>query len=253
MVAQRGDAPAKNGDGGTARGCAGEKWAMGCASLDRQRWHGEGMRRPKRAMVARRGDAPAKKSDHQIGGLAANAPANEETKSAGNAPAKWNNAKSVAARWGMRRQTKQHQIGGSAANAPANEATPNRWIGGECAGKRSNTTSVDRRRMRRQTKQHQIGGSAANAPANEATPNRWIGGECAGKRRDSGTTMGCAGRTKRMRRGDEMRRPNEKRKARRWMHDRTRNGGAVMECTGRTKKRRCADGMRRPNKETAAR
>ena len=33
---------------------------MGCASLSRQWWHGEGMRRPKRAMVARRGDAPAK-------------------------------------------------------------------------------------------------------------------------------------------------------------------------------------------------
>jgi hypothetical protein len=43
-----------------------------------------------------------------------------------------------------------------------------------------------------------------------------------------------------------MHRPNEKRKARRWMHGRTRNGGAVMECTGRTKKRRRADGMRRP-------
>jgi hypothetical protein len=144
-------------------------------------------------------------------------------------------------------QVKQRQIGGgSARNAPANEATPNRWIGGECAGKQSNTKSVDRRRMRRQTKQHQIGGSAANAPAKEATPNWWIGGKCTGKRRDSGTTVGCAGRTKRMRRGDEMHRPNEKRKARQWMHGRTRNGGAVMECTGRTKKRRRADGMRRP-------
>ncbi len=125
---------------------------------------------------------------HQIGGLAANAPANEETKSAGNAPAKRNNTKSVVARWGMRRpnettpnrwrlggecagQTKQHQIGGgSAGNAPAkrnntksvaarrgmrrpNGTTPNRWrLGGECAG---------------QTEQHQIGGSAVNAPANE--------------------------------------------------------------------------------------
>jgi hypothetical protein len=33
--------------------------AKGCASLGRQWWHGEGMRRPKRAMVARRWDAPA--------------------------------------------------------------------------------------------------------------------------------------------------------------------------------------------------
>jgi hypothetical protein len=40
---------------------------------------------------------------HQIGGLAANAPANEETKTAGNAPAKWNNTKLV----------------GSVGNAPA--------------------------------------------------------------------------------------------------------------------------------------
>jgi hypothetical protein len=40
---------------------------------------------------------------HQIGGLAANAPANEETKMAGNAPAKWNNTKLV----------------GSVGNAPA--------------------------------------------------------------------------------------------------------------------------------------
>jgi hypothetical protein len=64
------------------------------------------------------------------------------------------------------------------------ETKPNRWrLGNECAGKRSNTKSVDRRRMRRQTKQHQIvGGSGANAPANKATPNRrWIRGECAGK------------------------------------------------------------------------
>ena len=52
MVARRGDAPAKKSDGGAARGCAGQK------------------------------------ERHQIGGLAANAPANEVTKSAGNAPAK---------------------------------------------------------------------------------------------------------------------------------------------------------------------
>jgi hypothetical protein len=70
---------------------------------------------------------------HQIGGSVANAPENEAT------PNRWIGGE------GMRRQTKQHQIGGSAVNAPANEATPNRWIGGECAGKRSNTKSVDRR------------------------------------------------------------------------------------------------------------
>jgi hypothetical protein len=94
--------------------------------------------------------------------------------------------------------------------------------------------------MRRQTKQHEIGGSAANAPANEATPNRWIGGKCAGKRRDCGTTMRCAGRTKRMLRGDEMRQPNEKTKARRWMRR-------------PNKKWQRGDGMHRPNKETVAR
>jgi hypothetical protein len=84
--------------------------------------------------------------------------------------------------------------------------------------------------------QHQIGGGSAGMRGpNGTTPNRWIGGECAGKRRDCGTTMGCAGRTKRMWRGDEIRRPNKKNKARRWMHR-------------PNKKRRRADGMRRPNK-----
>ncbi len=172
---------------------------MGCADRDRRWRHGDGMRQPREAMVARRGNAPAKKSgggtargcagekmgnggaargcasqmeQHQIGGLAANAPANEETEiggecagqvkqrqiddgSAGNAPAKWNNTKSVAARRGMRwpnrttpnwwiggkcaGETEQHQIGGSAANTPA---------------KRNNTKLVDRRRMRRQTKEN---------------------------------------------------------------------------------------------------
>jgi hypothetical protein len=53
-------------DGGAARGCAGEKWALGYAS---------------------RG-CPSQMEQHQIGGLAANAPANEETELAGNAPAK---------------------------------------------------------------------------------------------------------------------------------------------------------------------
>jgi len=51
-VAQRGDATAKMGTGGPAKGCASQM------------------------------------KQHQIGGLAANAPANEETESAGNAPAK---------------------------------------------------------------------------------------------------------------------------------------------------------------------
>jgi hypothetical protein len=181
MVARRGDAPAKTNDGGTARGCAGQK------------------------------------SDHQIGGLAANTPAYEETKAAGNAPAKSNNAKSVAARRGMRRQTKQHQIGGSAANAPANKATPNRWIGGECAGKQSNTKSVDWRRMRRQKKQHQIGGSAANAPANKATPNQGIGGECAGKRSNTKSVdrRQMRRQTERLRHDDGMRRPDKQNAARR--------------------------------------
>ena len=203
MVARQGDAPAKKSDDGTARGCAGEKWAMGCASLDRQRWRSEGMRWPKWAMVVRRGDVPAKWSniksvgwrqmrrqrkrpnwqgmrwpsetmpnrwrlggectcqmdEHQIGGGLV-----------GNAPAKWNNTKSVAFWQGMRRP---------------NGTTPNQWrLGGECAS---------------QTEQHQICGvSAGNAPVkrnitksvaarqgmrrpNGPTQNWWIGGKCAGK------------------------------------------------------------------------
>jgi len=145
MVAWRGDAPAKKSDGGTARGCAGQKARW---------WHGEGIRRPKERSPNRwvGGERAGIRRD-QSGGECAG-------------------------------QVTQRQIGGgSAGDAPANEATPNRWVGGECAGKQSNTKSVDRRRMRRQKKQHQIGGSAANAPANKATPNRWIGGKCAGKRR----------------------------------------------------------------------
>jgi hypothetical protein len=89
MVARRGDAPAKNGDGITARGCAGEKWRW-----DAPAYIGDG--------GAARGCA-SQMDQHQIGGLAANAPANEETKMAGNAPAKWNNTKLV----------------GSVGNAPA--------------------------------------------------------------------------------------------------------------------------------------
>ena len=93
MVARRGDAPAKNGDGGTARGCAGEKWRW-ARQWDAPAYIGDG--------GAARGCA-SQMDQHQIGGLAANAPANEETKMAGNAPAKWNNTKLV----------------GSVGNAPA--------------------------------------------------------------------------------------------------------------------------------------
>ena len=159
-MARRGDAPAKKSDGGAA---------MGCASLYRQWWRGEGMRRPKWAMVVRRGDAPAK----------------------------WSNTKSVGWRR-MRRQTKRPNQQGM--RRPS-EKMPNRWrLGGECA---------------RQMKQHQIGGgSAGNAPA------KWTNTKSVDRRRmrrqtnrlqrrDCGAAMRCAGRTKRLRRGDEMRRPNE--------------------------------------------
>ena len=144
--------------------------------------------------------------------------------------------------WECAVQVKQRQIGGgSAGNAPAkrnntklvhrrrmrrpSRTTPNRWISGKCAGKRkrmwcgdemrrpnSNTKSMDRRLTPANEREW---GAAMGCTGQTATPNRWIGGECAGKQ-------------KRMRRGDEMRRPNEK-------------------------KRRRGDGMRRPNKETAAR
>jgi len=86
---RRWDALTKIGNGGMA---------MGCPSLGRQWWHGEGMRRPKRAngeamrqqkmgngSLAR--GCASQMEQYQIGGLAANAPANEETESAGNAPA----------------------------------------------------------------------------------------------------------------------------------------------------------------------
>ena len=161
---------------------------------------------------------------HQIGGLAANAPANEETEiggewagqvkqrqigggSAGNAPAKWNNTKSVDRRQMRRRngttpnrwiggkyagQTEQHQIGGMAANAPAKRKRMRR--GDEMRRPNSNTKSVGRRRMRRRNGREC--GAAMRCAGRTATPNRWIGGECAGKR-------------KRMRRGNEMRRPNK--------------------------------------------
>jgi hypothetical protein len=54
---------------------------MGCASLDRQWWRGEGMRRPKwdnTTSVAARRECAGQMEQHQIGGSAANAPANEE-------------------------------------------------------------------------------------------------------------------------------------------------------------------------------
>jgi hypothetical protein len=54
---------------------------MGCASLDRQWWRGEGMRRPKWDNTKRwrlGGECAGQMEQHQIGGSAANAPANEE-------------------------------------------------------------------------------------------------------------------------------------------------------------------------------
>ena len=104
MVARQGNAPAKKSDGGTARGCAGEKWAMGCASLDRQRWRSEGMRWPKMGNGGPARGCASQMEQHQIGGLAANAPANKETEIGGECAG----------------QVKQRQIGGgSAGNAPA--------------------------------------------------------------------------------------------------------------------------------------
>jgi hypothetical protein len=98
MVVRQGDAQAK-------------KWVMGCASLDRQWWRSEGMRQPNEATLC----LPA-----------ANAPANKETKSAENAPAKWSNTKSVAARRGMHRP---------------NGITPNRRSAGHAPAKQNNTKS----------------------------------------------------------------------------------------------------------------
>jgi hypothetical protein len=75
---------------------------------------------------------------HQIGGG-----------SAGNAPAKWTNTKSVVARRGMRRP---------------NGTTPNLWrFGGNALAKRNNTKSVAAR----------WGMHRPNGP----TSNRWIGSE----------------------------------------------------------------------------
>jgi hypothetical protein len=166
----------------------------------------------KRAMVVRRGDAPAKK-------------------------------------WALGYASLDRQWWHSEGMRQPNGATPNRWVGGECAGKRRdqivgecagqlkqhqiggglagdapakrfNTKSVAARRAG-QTKQHQIGGSAANAPAKQ----------------------------KRMRRGDEMRRPNSNTKSvgrRRMRRQMTEDAARLI--AGRSKKRRGANGMRRPNK-----
>ena len=102
MVARRGNAPAKKSDGGAARGCAGKKWAMGCASLDRQRWRSKGMHQPNGATpnwwVG--GECTGKRRD-QIGGECAGQMKQRQIGggSAGNAPAKkWNNTK-LARRW----------------------------------------------------------------------------------------------------------------------------------------------------------
>ena len=182
---------------------------MGCASLGRQWWHSEGMRRPKRAMVARRGDAPAYVGN---GGAARGCDGQNGQWWCGEGMRQPNGA--TPNRWvggecaGKRRdqiggecagecagQTEQHQIGGgSAGNAPAkrnntklvaarrgmrrpNGTTPNQWrLGGECAG---------------QTEQHQIGRSAANAPANEEIVARqW---DAPAGQRECGAAMRCAG------------------------------------------------------------
>ena len=110
MVMRQGDAPAK-------------KWALGYASLDRQWWHSEGMRQPNGATTNRwvGGECAGKRRD-QIGGECAGQMKQHQIGggSAGDAPAKRNNTKSVAARRGMRRP---------------NEIAPNRRISGECAGR----------------------------------------------------------------------------------------------------------------------
>jgi hypothetical protein len=120
----------------------------------------------------------------------------------------------------------QHQIsGGSVGNALA---------------KRNNTKSVDRRRMRRR---------------NGTTPNRWIGGKYAGQTEQhqiGGTAANAPAKRKRMRRGDEMRRPNSNTKSVGRRRMRRRNGrecGAAMGCASRTKKRRRGDGMHRPKEK----
>jgi hypothetical protein len=96
MVVRQWDAPAK-------------KWAMGCASLDRQWWRSEGMSQPNGATPNRWvGSECAGKRRDQIGGECAGQTEQHQISggSAGNAPAKRNNTKSVDRRR-MRRQTKR--------------------------------------------------------------------------------------------------------------------------------------------------
>jgi hypothetical protein len=97
----------------------------------------------KRAMVVRRGDAPAKK-------------------------------------WALGYASLDRQWWHSEGMRQPNGATPNRWVGGECAGKRRDQIGGE---CAGQMKQHQIGGgSAGMRRPNGTTPNRWrLGGECAGQ------------------------------------------------------------------------
>ncbi len=73
---------------------------------------------------------------------------------------------------------------------------------------------------------------------------------CAGRDENCSAAMGCAGRSKRWRRGDGMRRPNEDIVARRGdvPADR-RDGGAAMGCAGQTKILRRGEEMCRPIEE----
>ena len=160
-------------------------------------------------MVARRGDAPAKWINTKLVGWRRmrrqmKRPKWQGTRRPNGTTPNW------SARWGMRRP---------------NETTPNRWrLGGECAG---------------QMEEHQIGGgSAGNAPA------KWNNTNSVARRRMRRQTKRLwhddGMRPKRMRRGFEMRRLNEKIKAWQRMHR-------------PNKKWRRGDGMHRPNKETATR
>ena len=66
--------------------------------------------------------------------------------------------------------------------------------------------------------------------------------------RDGGAAMGCAGQTKILRRGKEMRRPIEEMAVRRWdAPAKRRYCSAARRCAGRSKRWRGGDGMRRPN------
>ena len=197
-AARRINTPAES-KGGVANECAGQKSNGGAARGCAGEKMGIGICQPRQAMVAQRGDAPAKRS----------------------------NTKSVGWRQ-MRRQTKRPNRRGMRR---PNETTPNRWrLGGGCAGqteqhqigggsagnapaKRNSTKSADRRRMRRPNEREC--GAAMRCTGRTATPNRWIGDKCAGKR-------------KRMWRGDEMRRPNSNTKSvdRRRMRRQTKEDAA---------------------------